>query len=149
MKRSSWSGIDCSIAQTLEVVGDPWTLLIVRDAFFGQRRFEDFRRSLGIPRATLSSRLARLVEHDVMATQEYSKHPSRHEYVLTTKGLALGPILIAMLQWGDEWSGADEPPVYLFDADSGHRIAPLYVDERSRRPLSEIRLERRLRSTMR
>ena len=110
MRRSSWSGVDCSIAQTLDVVGDPWTLLVVRDAFFGLRRFEDFRRSLGIPRATLSARLATLVDHGVMVTREYSDQPVRHEYLLTAKGRALGPILVAMLQWGDEWSAPDGPP---------------------------------------
>ncbi len=146
MRRSSWSGVDCSIAQTLDVVGDPWTLLIVRDAFFGLRRFEDFRRSLGIPRATLSARLGTLVDHGVMATREYSDQPVRHEYVLTAKGRALGPILVAMLQWGDEWSAPDGPPVTLVDADSGEPLTPVYVDERTGRPLSETRIERRPRT---
>jgi DNA-binding HxlR family transcriptional regulator len=146
MRRSSWSGVDCSIAQTLDVVGDPWTLLVVRDAFFGLRRFEDFRRSLGIPRATLSARLATLVDHGVMATREYSDQPVRHEYVLTTKGRSLGPILVAMLQWGDEWSAPDGPPVTLVDADSGEPLAPVYVDVNTGRPLSGIRIERRRRT---
>jgi DNA-binding HxlR family transcriptional regulator len=146
MRRSSWSGVDCSIAQTLDVVGDPWTLLVVRDAFFGLRRFEDFRRSLGIPRATLSTRLATLVDHGVMTTREYSEQPVRHEYVLTAKGRSLGPILVAMLQWGDEWSAPDGPPVTLVDADSGESLTPVYVDERTGRPLHDLRIERRRRA---
>jgi DNA-binding HxlR family transcriptional regulator len=145
MRRSSWSGVDCSIAQTLDVVGDPWTLLIIRDAFFGLRRFEEFRRSLGLPRATLSTRLATLVEHGVMTTREYSDRPVRHEYVLTSKGRALSPVLVAMLQWGDEWSAPDGPPVTLVDAQSGESLVPVYVDEHSGRPLTEIRIERRRR----
>jgi DNA-binding HxlR family transcriptional regulator len=146
MRRSSWSGVDCSIAQTLDVVGDPWTLLIIRDAFFGLRRFEEFRCSLGLPRATLSTRLATLVEHGVMTTREYSDRPVRHEYVLTSKGRALGPVLVAMLQWGDEWSAPDGPPVTLVDAQSGEPLVPVYVDEHSGRPLTEIRIERRRRT---
>jgi DNA-binding HxlR family transcriptional regulator len=146
MRRSSWSGVDCSIAQTLDVVGDPWTLLIIRDAFFGLRRFEEFRCSLGLPRATLSARLATLVEHGVMTTHEYSDRPVRHEYVLTSKGRALGPLLVAMLQWGDEWSAPDGPPVTLVDAQSGEPLVPVYVDERSGRLLTEIRIERRRRT---
>lgn len=149
MRRSSWSGVDCSIAQTLDVVGDPWTLLVVRDAFFGLRRFEDFRRSLGIPRATLSARLGTLVDCGVMVTREYSDQPVRHEYVLTAKGRALAPILVAMLQWGDEWSAPDGPPVTLVDADSGEPLRPVYVDERSGRPLHDLRIERRRRSAAR
>jgi DNA-binding HxlR family transcriptional regulator len=148
MRRSSWSGADCSIAQTLDVVGDPWTLLVVRDAFFGTRRFEDFRRSLGVPRATLSARLATLVEHDVMTKHQYSDRPVRHEYVLTAKGRALGPILVAMLQWGDNWSAPGEPPVTLVDADSGESLTPVYVDERTGRRLIDLRIERRRHTTV-
>lgn len=149
MRRSSWSDVDCSIAQTLDVVGDPWTLLVVRDAFFGLRRFEDFRRSLGIPRATLSARLGTLVDHGVMVTREYSDQPVRHEYVLTAKGRALGPILVAMLQWGDEWSAPDGPPVTLIDANSGESLTPVYVDGRTGRPLQDLRIERRRRTATR
>ncbi len=145
MKRASLASFDCSIAQTLDVVGDPWTLLIVRDALFGVRRFDDFRRSLGIPRATLSARLAALVDTGILERSEYAERPPRHEYILTDKGRSLGPVLVAMLQWGDEWSGSDEPPVTLIDADTGELIRPLFVDESSGRPLSEIRLERRHR----
>ena len=145
MKRASLASFDCSIAQTLDIVGDPWTLLIVRDALFGVRRFDDFRRSLGIPRATLSARLATLVDNGILERTEYAERPPRHEYILTDKGRSLRTVLIAMLQWGDEWSGSDEPPVTLVDADSGEPIRPLFVDESSGRPLGELRLERRQR----
>ncbi len=85
MKRKPLGHMNCSIAQTLDVVGDPWTLLIVRDALFGTTRFDDFRRSLGIPRATLATRLDTLVEHGVMERRRYQERPERHEYVLTER----------------------------------------------------------------
>jgi len=143
MKRTSLGHMNCSIAQTLDVVGDPWTLLIVRDALFGIERFDDFRRSLGIPRATLTSRLDTLVEHGVMERRRYQDRPERHEYILTDKGRDLRRVMVSMLQWGDEWSALPEPPVTLIDADTGDEIEPVYVDRRSGRPLSELNVTRR------
>ena len=143
MKRTSLAHMNCSIAQTLDVVGDPWTLLIVRDALFGIERFDDFRRSLGIPRATLTSRLDTLVEHGVMERRRYQDRPQRHEYLLTDKGRDLRRVMVSMLQWGDEWSALPEPPVTLIDADTGNEIEPVYVDRRSGRPLSELNVTRR------
>jgi len=138
--------MNCSIAQTLDVVGDPWTLLIVRDALFGIKRFDDFRRSLGIPRATLTSRLDTLVEHGVMERRRYQDRPERHEYVLTERGRDLRRVMVSMLQWGDKWSSLPEPPVTLIDADTGDEIEPVYVDRRSGRPLSELNVARRFNS---
>ncbi len=144
MKRTSLVHMNCSIAQTLDVVGDPWTLLIVRDALFGISRFDDFRRSLDIPRATLTSRLDTLVEHGVMERRQYQERPERHEYALTEKGRDLRRVMVSMLQWGDEWSALPEPPVTLIDADTGDEIEPVYVDRRSGKPLSELKVTRRL-----
>lgn len=146
MRRKSLAGMQCSIAQTLDVVGDPWTLLVVRDALFGTTRFEHFQRRLGIPRTTLSARLDTLVEHGVLERREYQEHPLRHDYLLTEKGRALRPIMVAMLQWGDRWSGLPEPPVTLVDGDTGQAIDPVYVDRASGRPLEELRVERRINS---
>jgi len=146
MKRASLGHMNCSIAQTLDVVGDPWTLLIVRDALFGIKRFDDFRRSLGIPRATLTSRLDTLVEHGVMERRRYQDRPERHEYVLTERGRDLRRVMVSMLQWGDKWSSLPEPPVTLIDADTGDEIEPVYVDRRSGRPLSELNVARRFNS---
>ncbi len=143
MKRKSFGHMNCSIAQTLDVVGDPWTLLIVRDALFGTTRFDDFQRSLGIPRATLASRLEALVEHAVMERRNDPVRPGRHEYLLTEKGRDLRRVMISLLQWGDEWSALPEPPVTLVDLDTGAVIEPQYVDSASGRPLSEIRVTRR------
>jgi DNA-binding HxlR family transcriptional regulator len=143
MKRKSFGHMNCSIAQTLDVVGDPWTLLIVRDALFGTTRFDDFQRSLAIPRATLTSRLDALVEHGVMERRAYQVRPERHDYVLTEKGRDLRRVLISLLQWGDEWSALPEPPVTLVDADTGEVIEPTYVDAVSGRPLTDVRVTRR------
>ena len=143
MKRKSLGHMNCSIAQTLDVVGDPWTLLIVREALFGTTRFDDFQRSLGIPRATLAARLEALVEHGVMERRADQARPWRHDYVLTEKGRDLRGVMISLLQWGDEWSGLPEPPVTLVDADTGAVIEPAYVDSASGRPLSEMRVTRR------
>lgn len=143
MKRRSLDDMNCSVAQTLDVVGDPWTLLIVRDALFGVTRFDDFQRRLGIPRTTLSSRLTTLVEHGVMERREYESAPARHDYVLTPKGRALHPVVVAMLQWGDEWSSLPEPPITLVDADTNKEIDPIYIDRHTGVPLTELNIERR------
>jgi DNA-binding HxlR family transcriptional regulator len=143
MKRKSLGHMNCSIAQALDVVGDPWTLLVVRDALFGTTRFDDFQRNLEIPRATLTSRLDALVEHGVMERRAYQQRPERHDYVLTEKGRDLRRILISLLQWGDRWSTLSEPPVTLLDADTGTVIEPVYVDAASGRPLENMRVSRR------
>jgi DNA-binding HxlR family transcriptional regulator len=143
MKRKSLGHMNCSIAQTLDVVGDPWTLLVVRDALFGTTRFDDFQRSLDIPRATLASRLDGLVEHGVMERRIYQERPERHDYVLTEKGRDLRRVLVSLLQWGDEWSTLPEPPVTLLDADTGAVIEPVYVDAASGRPIDGMRVTRR------
>jgi DNA-binding HxlR family transcriptional regulator len=91
----------CSVAATLEVVGDPWTLLILRDAFAGVHRFEQWQENLGVARNVLAARLKALVAHGVLARQPYSEHPPRFEYVLTAKGRDLSPVLLTMAAWGD------------------------------------------------
>lgn len=146
MKRSSFGSMRCSIAQTLDVVGDPWTLLVIREAFFGTTRFDDFQRNLGIPRATLSARLATLVEHAILERETNTGGPKRPVYTMTPKGRSLSPVMVALLQWGDEWSGADQPPVTLLDLDSGEPIEPVYVDERTGTALRNVRIGRRINS---
>jgi DNA-binding HxlR family transcriptional regulator len=100
----------CSVARTLEVVGERWTLLIVRDAFLGVRRFEDFQRSLGIARNVLSDRLARLVEAGVLERRRYHERPPRDEYRLTEKGRELRTALVALKDWGDRHLAPNGPP---------------------------------------
>ncbi|MFT7246097.1 MAG: DNA-binding HxlR family transcriptional regulator [Candidatus Azotimanducaceae bacterium] len=100
MKLKSFDHLNCSLAQTLSVVGEHWTMLIIRDVFFGLRRFDQFQKSLGIARNVLSDRLKKLVEAGIL---EKSEGPGHREYRLTKKGLALQPIMIAMTHWGDEF----------------------------------------------
>lgn len=139
MRRKSLADVPCSIARALDVLGDPWTLLVVRDAFFGLRRFEQFQERLGIARNTLSDRLATLVEHGVLERVPYQERPPRHEYVLTDKGRALSDVVVALLSWGDEWQIDGPPPVVLVDPASGEPVDPVYVDRRTGRTLAEIR----------
>lgn len=138
MRRKSLAGVDCSVAQALEVVGDPWTLLVVRDALFGVRRFDDFHRRLGIARNTLADRLASLVDHGVLDRVPYQDSPLRHEYRLTDKGRDLSEVVIALLRWGDRWRTAGDPPVVLVDPETGERVEPVYVDRHTGRTLREI-----------
>lgn len=93
----------CSIARTLDVIGDRWTILILRDSFRGVRRFDDFQRDLGIARNILTDRLQKLVDHGVLARRPYQQRPTRYEYRLTPKGIALSPALVALMRWGDTW----------------------------------------------
>src|SRR3954463_422170 len=104
----------CSIARTLDVVGVWWTMLLVRDALRGTTRFEDFHRTLGIARTVLKARLDRLVETGIMERRQYQDRPRGSEYLLTDKGRALYPVVIALMQWGDEWAADDGgPPLEL------------------------------------
>jgi DNA-binding HxlR family transcriptional regulator len=107
---NTYEGQTCSVARTLEVVGERWTLLILRDAFLGVRRFDDFQRSLGVARNVLNTRLQRLVEAGLLERRPYQERPPRYEYRLTEMGRELWPALVAMMQWGDRWLGADVGP---------------------------------------
>src|SRR4030088_1441429 len=106
MRLTSLSEMNCSIARTLDVVGEWWTPLILRDAFRGTTRFDDFQASLGMARSVLTARLAKLTEHGVLERVAYSEHPPRYEYRLTEKGLALFPVIAALMQWGDTWAAS-------------------------------------------
>jgi DNA-binding HxlR family transcriptional regulator len=117
----------CSIARTLEVIGDRWTMLILRDAFRGVRRFDAFQRDLGIARNLLTDRLTKLVEHGVLEKQLYQDHPPRYEYRLTRKGIDLSPALVAPMRWGDKWLADGEPPVSLLHDRCGEPLDQAFV----------------------
>jgi DNA-binding HxlR family transcriptional regulator len=119
MRRVSFKDMDCSVAQTLEVVGEWWTMLIVRDAFLGVRRFDEFQARLGIARNVLTNRLDRLVEHDILVRVPYQDRPVRHEYRLTDKGQDLFHLLTAMRQWGDKWAAPAGRPLQLVHEGCG------------------------------
>jgi len=124
MKLKSFDHLNCSLAQTLSVVGEHWTMLIIRDAFFGLRRFDEFQKDLGIARNILSERLKHLVEEDIL-NKSISKggYP---EYRLTEKGLELQPILLAMTQWGDKHKPHPK----------GKRLQ--FIDRRDNKPIQKI-----------
>jgi DNA-binding HxlR family transcriptional regulator len=113
----------CSIARALEVLGDRWTILVIRDAFMGVRRFEDFQRSLGVARNVLSERLTRLVDEGVLERRRYQERPERFEYRLTQKGLDLWPVTMALLQWGDlHYVGEGGRPRIVRHRDCGGEV---------------------------
>ncbi|MDJ1133223.1 winged helix-turn-helix transcriptional regulator [Streptomyces iconiensis] len=123
--KQGYSMQDCSLARTLELVGERWTMLVIRDAFYGVRRYSDFLAHLDIPRAVLSTRLRTLTDSGVLARQRYEVSPPRDEYVLTDKGRALWPALFALLMWGQvHASGATAVRRYYAHAACGERLAP-------------------------
>jgi len=119
MERKSFAGMDCSVAQCLEVVGEWWSMLIIRDTFMGVTRFEDFQRRLGISRNILRDRLSSLVDSGVLVRVPYSEHPPRDDYKLTQKGRDLWPIITAMRQWGDQYAAPNGPPVEVIHRSCG------------------------------
>lgn len=113
----------CSIARGLEVIGDRWTLLVVRDAFLGLRRFQEFEESLGVPKKVLTERLTRLVEEGILERRRYQERPERFEYVLTDKGRGLWRVLAHLMMWGDEhYAGENGPPRILRHRECGGRL---------------------------
>lgn len=139
MKLKSFEHFNCSLAQTLSVIGEHWTLLIIRDAFFGLRRFDQFQNSLGIARNVLSDRLKKLVQAEVLQKSDGPGHP---EYRLTDKGLALQPIMIAMTQWGDTYlPHPDGKRISFVDRQNGKPIKPvgIYSAEGKRLKPKEIK----------
>jgi DNA-binding HxlR family transcriptional regulator len=119
MERKSFADVHCSLAQCLEVVGEWWSLLIVRDAFLGIKRFDQFQERLGISRNILNRRLAWMVEQGVFEKVRYSERPRRYEYRLTPKGRDLWPVLNAMREWGDEHAAPDGPPLLMVHETCG------------------------------
>ena len=112
MQRTSFADMACSIARTLDVVGEPWSPLIIRDVYVGITRFDDIQRDLGISRKVLTQRLNWLVDHDILTRRPYSERPPRSEYVLTDKGLEFCDVLLVINAWGDRWTaGPEGPPV--------------------------------------
>ena len=132
MGRTNFGDMACSIARTLDVIGERWSLLIVRDAFYGIRRFDDFRQDLGIARNVLTDRLNALVEQGVFERRQYEERPPRYEYVLTDKGRELLPVILTMMRWGHRWESDDMEPVTLTHTVCGHETRPVVVCEQCR-----------------
>jgi DNA-binding HxlR family transcriptional regulator len=116
----------CSIARTLEVLGERWTLLVIRDVFNGRRRFDQIQENLGVARNVLSTRLALLVDEGILEKRAYQERPPRYEYFLTEKGLDLWPVMISMLHWGDTHLAEPEGPPMVIR----HKACSGVVDDR-------------------
>lgn len=128
MQRKRFADMNCGIAQALDLLGDWWTLLVVRDAFFGIRRFSDFQASLGIAKNILSDRLQRLVDAGILERSEVGVAGSRQEYRLTPKGEGLLPVLTALREWSDEWIfGPGLEPVIVTERHSGRPVPRMRV----------------------
>jgi DNA-binding HxlR family transcriptional regulator len=117
--------MNCSIARSLEVVGEWWTPLVLREVFFGRRRFEEMLRELGISRNVLTDRLTTLVDQGLLERVPYQEAPVRHEYRLTEKGRDFLPVLVALMRWGDRWASPDGAPLVLEHRDCGHGADPV------------------------
>ncbi|MBI3782492.1 MAG: helix-turn-helix transcriptional regulator [Deltaproteobacteria bacterium] len=136
MRWSEIGDMTCSIARALSVVGDRWTLLILRDAFLRTRRFEQFQASLKITRHRLADRLQKLVDNGILERLPYQDNPPRFEYKLTAKGVDLYPVIAALVGWGDRWmAGKDGVPIELVHRGCGHTIAPEFVCPDCREPI--------------
>ncbi len=142
-----WEDLDkqaCSLARTLSVVGDRWTLLILRDCFLGVRRFEAFESRLGITRHVLAARLRKLVEAGVLTKTPYQERPRREEYRLTEKGRDLYPIILSLVHWGDKYmAGPDGPPVRHVHKTCGKRTTAVLACSECHEPLHphDVRVE--------
>jgi len=136
MRRTSFASMTCSVARSLELIGDWWTLLIIREAFYGTRRFGEFQANLGIAPNILANRLAKLVEHGILHIASATAGGKALDYRLTPKGLDLFPVIVAIAQWGDRHlAGPKGPPIRIVDKRSGQNIAPLVPRSKSGRPL--------------
>jgi DNA-binding HxlR family transcriptional regulator len=119
--------LNCSIARTLAVIGDRWTLLVLRDAFMGVRRFEHFQADLKVTRHVLADRLRKLEREGILKRVAYRERPVRQEYRLTEKGMELYPIMISMLKWGDRWTAEGKLPLELMHRKCGGAASPKLV----------------------
>jgi DNA-binding HxlR family transcriptional regulator len=132
-ERLRYTDENCTIKGTLEIVGEKWSLLVLREAFLGIRRFDDFHRALGCARNLLSERLAKLVDQGVLERVAYREpgQRRRHEYHLTEKGLDLEPVLVALMQWGTRWTAdRDGPPVEVRHRGCGAKVNAVLACER-------------------
>lgn len=137
MRRTSFANWPCSAARTLDLLGDSWTPLVLREAFYGIRRFDDFQRELGIARNTLADRLRRLVDGGLLEKHVYETQPARYEYLLTESGRDFYRVILTMVAWGDRWL-ADEagPPVTVRHDTCGHDATAEVVCSHCKEPLA-------------
>jgi DNA-binding HxlR family transcriptional regulator len=130
--RNDYEGQLCSIARTLELIGERWSILVIREVFSGRRRFSEMQRTLGVARNVLANRLQRLVDADILERRPYSEHPARYEYFLTEKGLDLWPVMVDLMHWGDRHAPlpGGPPMVLVHKGDCGGEVNDRRICER-------------------
>jgi DNA-binding HxlR family transcriptional regulator len=135
MQRKSFGAMPCPIARSLERVGEWWSILILRDAFAGMTRFDEFQKSLGIAPNMLARRLTALVEAGLLERRRYNERPPRDEYLLTRRGRDFRPVLLAMMAWGNRHFAPEGATVLIVDAATGAVADPVLVDRATGRPV--------------
>jgi DNA-binding HxlR family transcriptional regulator len=136
MKRTSFANWPCSVARTMDLLGDWWTPLVLREAFYGIRRFDEFQSGLGIARNTLADRLRRLVDEGLLEKQPYQRDPVRYDYLLTDKGRDFFGVIAAMMRWGDRWLAEEAgPPITMHHHSCGHDTHAEVVCASCREPI--------------
>jgi len=135
MHRSNLAELPCSLARTLQIVGEWWTLLVLRDICFGVNRFEQIHDHLGVARNILTARLDTLLEAEMIERQLYQDRPERYEYIPTEKAIDFVPAMLAMVAWGDRWAAPDGPPVIFTHRSCGHDTTAAVVCSACAEPL--------------
>jgi DNA-binding HxlR family transcriptional regulator len=128
MQRKNFGNMQCPVARSLERVGDWWNILILRDAFRGRSRFDEFQKNLDIAPNILTRRLTALVEDGLLERRQYSEHPPRFEYLLTARGRDFRSVILAMLAWGNRHFAPEGKSVILIDSETGREVDPVLVD---------------------
>jgi DNA-binding HxlR family transcriptional regulator len=136
MQRTSFGNMHCPIARSLDRVGEWWSILILRDAFYGLTRFDQFQKSLGVAPNMLTRRLHALVDAGLLERRRYQDHPPRDDYVLTARGRDFHPVLLALLAWGNRNFAPEGPSVQIARADTGAPVDPVVVDRHTGEPIA-------------
>jgi len=136
MHKANLAALPCSLARSLQIVGEWWTLLILRDVCFGWNRFDEIHDHLGIARNILKARLDTLLEHGMVERRRYQQRPDRYEYMPTDKARDLVPVLMALVAWGDRWTAQDGPPVLFSHRTCGHDTVATVVCSACSAPLA-------------
>lgn len=144
MRRTSFEDMACPLARATDTLGDSWSVLILREVFYGHHRFDEFVTELGIASNTLTRRLAELVERELLEKRRYSDKPPRYEYVLTPKGRDLRPVMLALLTWGNAHAPLKNKPVRLIDTETGEPVELKLIDARTGKAIGpQHKVERR------
>jgi DNA-binding HxlR family transcriptional regulator len=125
----------CSIARTLDIVGEKWALLAIREVFLGNRRFDEMVKRIGAPRDTLAARLRTLVGAGILERRPYQEHPARYEYYLTKAGRDLYPVIVTLMRWGDQYLAGEAGPPLVLEHNCGHHVTPQVICEACGEPL--------------